>query len=106
MAKFDEKLRFLRDAMAEIARKNVRKWLENALGTSRAGQVFQKVTVDVSLVKQSVRQNEMGGGQKIAIRILLFRIWQVVFLHGFKNIWNAVPPSLYDTHIDKCFSKS
>ena len=60
MAKFDEKSRFLWDNAAENARKNVLRWRKNALGSTRARWAFQKVTVGVSLVKQSVRQNEMG----------------------------------------------
>ena len=60
MAKFDEKLRFLWKKMAGYARKRVRKRLKNAVGRSQMRRVFQKVTVGVSLVKQSVRQNEMG----------------------------------------------
>ena len=62
MAKFDEKSRFLRDGEAGNVRKNVRKRLENARKWSRTVRIFQKATVGVSLVKQSVRQNEMGGG--------------------------------------------
>ena len=46
--------------MAGYARKCVRKRLKNAVGMLRTGRVFQKVTAGVSLVKQSVRQNEMG----------------------------------------------
>ena len=61
MAKFDEKTRFLRDGEAGNVRKNVRKRLENARKWSREVRIFQKVTAGVSLVKQSVRQNEMGG---------------------------------------------
>ena len=61
MAKFDEKTRFLRDGEAGNVRKNVRKRLENARTWSRAVRIFQKVTAGVSPVKQSVRQNEMGG---------------------------------------------
>lgn len=60
MAKFDEKLRFLWGFAAENGRKRVREWLKNATEESLSGRVFQKVTVGVSLVKQSVRQNEMG----------------------------------------------
>jgi hypothetical protein len=60
MAKFDEKSRFLRECAAKSARKSVREMLENALGRSQARQVFQKVTVSVSSVKQLVDQFEMG----------------------------------------------
>ena len=60
MAKFDEKSRFLWKKMAGYARKCVRERLKNAVGRSQTRRVFQKVTVGVSLVKQSVRQNEMG----------------------------------------------
>ena len=60
MAKSDEKLRFLWEFAAENGRKHVREWLKNATEESLSGRVFQKVTVAVSLVKQSVRQNEMG----------------------------------------------
>ena len=62
MAKFDEKSRFLSGDAVRTVRKSVREMLENALGRSQARQVFQKVTVSVSCVKRSVRQNEMGGG--------------------------------------------
>ena len=68
MAKFDEKTRFLWKKMAGYARKCVRKRLKNAVGMLRTGRVFQKVTPGVSLVKQSVRQNEMGDfGAKVTI---------------------------------------
>ena len=60
MAKFYEKSRFLWKKMAGYARKCVRKRLKNAVGRSQTRRVFQKVTVGVSSVKQSVRQNEMG----------------------------------------------
>jgi len=45
---------------AKKVQKCVREWLKNATEESLSGRVFQKVTVGVSLVKQSVRQNEMG----------------------------------------------
>ena len=68
MAKFDEKSRFLWKKMAGYARKCVRKRLKNAVGRSQTRRVFQKVTVGVSPVKQSVRQNEMGDfGAKVTI---------------------------------------
>ena len=60
MAKFDEKTRFLMGEMAKKVQKCVRGWSKNAVGMLRTGRVFQKVTVGVSPVKQSVRQNEMG----------------------------------------------
>ena len=60
MAKFGEKSRFLWEFAAENGRKRVREWLKNATEKSLSGRVFQKVTIGVSLVKQSVRQNEMG----------------------------------------------
>ena len=60
MAKFDEKLRFLWGDAAENAQKYVREWLKNAIGWARTERVFQKVTASVSLVKRTVRQNEMG----------------------------------------------
>jgi hypothetical protein len=60
MAKFGEKSRFLWGFAAENGRKRVREWLKNATEKSLSGRVFQKVTIGVSLVKQSVRQNEMG----------------------------------------------
>ena len=60
MAKFDEKSRFLWKKMAGYARKCVRKWRKNAIRWPQARWVFQKVTVNVSLVKRRVRQNEMG----------------------------------------------
>jgi len=60
MTKFGEKSRFLWEFAAENGRKRVREWLKNATEKSLSGRVFQKVTIGVSLVKQSVRQNEMG----------------------------------------------
>ncbi|WP_155808737.1 hypothetical protein [Fibrobacter succinogenes] len=60
MAKFDEKMRFLVGGTAKKVQKCVRGWLKNAIEWAQAKLVFQKVTVGVSLVKQSVRQNEMG----------------------------------------------
>ena len=60
MAKFDEKTRFLMGEMGKKVQKCVRGWSKNAVGMLRTGRVFQKVTVGVSLVKQSMRQNEMG----------------------------------------------
>ena len=60
MAKFDEKTRFLMGETAKKVQKCVRGWLKNAIEWAQAKLVFQKVTVGVSLVKQSVRQNEMG----------------------------------------------
>ena len=68
MAKFDEKMRFLMGETAKKVQKCVRGWLKNAIEWAQAKLVFQKVTVGVSLVKQSVRQNEMGGliAKKIA----------------------------------------
>ena len=60
MAKFDEKMRFLMGETAKKVQKCVRGWPKNAVVMSCARRVFQKVTVGVSLVKQSVRQNEMG----------------------------------------------
>lgn len=62
MAKFGEKSRFLRADAVKNVRKCVRKRLKNAVGMSQAVRIFQKVTAGVSPVKQSVRQNEMGGG--------------------------------------------
>jgi len=59
-AKFGEKSRFLGKIAVENVRKCVRGWLKNAIGMSCTRWVFQKATVGVSLVKQSVRQNEMG----------------------------------------------
>ncbi|WP_406538873.1 hypothetical protein [Fibrobacter sp.] len=61
MAKFDEKTRFLMENAVKNVWKCVREWPKNAVVMSCARRVFQKVTVGVSLVKQSVRQNEMGG---------------------------------------------
>ena len=68
MAKFDEKTRFLMGETAKKVQKCVRGWLKNAVGRSQTRRVFQKVTVGVSLVKQAMRQNEMGGliAKKIA----------------------------------------
>ena len=60
MAKFNEKMRFLMGETAKKVQKCVRGWLENAIVMSCARRVFQKVTAGVSLMKQSVRQNEMG----------------------------------------------
>ena len=60
MAKFDEKPRFLMENAVKNVWKCVREWPKNAVGMSQEWLVFQKVTVGVSLVKQSVRQNEMG----------------------------------------------
>lgn len=60
MAKFDEKMRFLVGETAKKLQKCVRGWPKNMIGMSCARRVFQKVTVGVSLVKQPVRQNEMG----------------------------------------------
>lgn len=60
MAKFDEKSQFLWEFAAENGRKRVREWLKNATEESQTRRVFQKVTVGVSLVKQPMRQNEMG----------------------------------------------
>lgn len=60
MAKFDEKSRFLMGETAKKVQKCVRGWPKNAVGMLRTGRVFQKVTPGVSLMKQSVRQNEMG----------------------------------------------
>lgn len=60
MAKFDEKMRFLMGETAKKVQKRVRGWPKNAIEWAQAKLVFQKVTVGVSLVKQSVRQNEMG----------------------------------------------
>ena len=60
MAKFDEKSRFLWKKMAGYARKCVREWPKNAVVWSQVRRVFQKATVGVSPVKQSLRQNEMG----------------------------------------------
>ena len=60
MTKFDEKMRFLWKKMAGYARKCVRERLKNAVERSQTRRVFQKVTVGVSLVKQPMRQNEMG----------------------------------------------
>jgi hypothetical protein len=60
MAKFDEKTRFLMGETAKKVQKCVRGWPKNAIVMSCARRVFQKVTAGVSLVKQSVRQNEMG----------------------------------------------
>ena len=44
-------------------------WMaKNAIGMLRARRIFQKVTAGVSLMKQSVRQNEMGDfGAKVTI---------------------------------------
>ena len=61
MAKFDEKTRFLMGETAKKVQKCVRGWPKNAVVMSCAMRVFQKVTVGVSLVKQAMRQNEMGG---------------------------------------------
>ena len=47
---------------AKKVQKCVRGWPKNAVGMPQTGWVFQKVTAGVSLVKQPVRQNEMGGG--------------------------------------------
>ena len=68
MAKFDEKMRFLMGETAKKVQKCVRGWLKNANEWAQAKLVFQKVTVGVSLVKQPMRQNEMGGliAKKIA----------------------------------------
>ena len=60
MAKFDEKSRFLMGETAKKVQKCVRGWLKNAIEWAQAKLVFQKVTVGVSLVKQPMRQNEMG----------------------------------------------
>ena len=60
IAKFDEKTRFLMGEMAKKVQKCVRKRLKNAVGMLWTVRIFQKVTAGVSLVKQSVRQNEMG----------------------------------------------
>ena len=60
MAKFDEKTRFLMENAVKKVRKCVRGWPKNAIEWAQAKLVFQKVTVGVSPVKQSVRQNEMG----------------------------------------------
>jgi hypothetical protein len=60
MAKFDEKTRFLMENAVKNVRKCVRGWPKNAVVWSQAKRAFQKLTVGVSLVKQSVRQNEMG----------------------------------------------
>ncbi|WP_073424786.1 hypothetical protein [Fibrobacter sp. UWB7] len=62
MAKFDEKTRFLMENAVKNVRKCVRGWPKNAVVWSQAKRVFQKLTVGVSLVKQPMRQNEMGGG--------------------------------------------
>jgi len=59
-AKFEEKLRFLGGDATENAKICVREWLKNAIGWARTERVFQKVTASVSLVKRTVRQNEMG----------------------------------------------
>jgi len=67
MAKFCKFRHFLRDGEAGNVRKNVRKRLENARKWSRAVRIFQKVTAGVSPVKQSVRQNEMGGAKFIIL---------------------------------------
>jgi hypothetical protein len=61
MAKFDEKTRFLMGETAKKVQKCVCGWLKNAIEWAQAKLVFQKVTAGVSPVKQSVRQNEMGG---------------------------------------------
>ena len=60
MAKFDEKTRFLMGNAVKNVQKCVRGWLKNAIEWAQAKLVFQKVTVGVSLVKQPMRQNEMG----------------------------------------------
>ena len=60
MAKFDEKTWFLWADAVKSVQKCVRGWPKNATEESLSGRVFQKATAGVSLVKQSVRQNEMG----------------------------------------------
>ena len=61
MAKFGEKSRFLRADVVKNVWKCVRGWQKKAIEWAQAKLVFQKVTAGVSPVKQSVRQNEMGG---------------------------------------------
>lgn len=60
MTKFDEKMRFLMENAVKNVRKCVRGWPKNAVVWSQVRRVFQKATVGVSLVKQPMRQNEMG----------------------------------------------
>ena len=67
MVKFDEKTRFLMENAVKNVWKCVRGWQKNATEESLSGRVFQKATAGVSLVKQSVRQNEMGGAKFIIL---------------------------------------
>ena len=98
MAKFDEKKRFLMENAVKNVRKCVRGWLKNAIVMSCARRVFQKVTAGVSVVKQSVRQNEMGGsfGEICYFFVMVFLRSCFNFLAlilGVGRFSGIVPPS-------------